>query len=47
MMNIPYTSDVGCLMYTMVLTRPDLSYDVSVVSKYMANPGKEHRRAVE
>ena len=42
MMNIPYASAVGCLMYAMVLTRPDLSYAVSVVSRYMANPGKEH-----
>ena len=37
MMNIPYASVVGCLMYTMVLTRPGLSHAVSVVSKYMAN----------
>ncbi|XP_052295398.1 secreted RxLR effector protein 161-like [Citrus sinensis] len=47
MMNIPYTSAVGCLMYAMVLTRPDLSYVVSVVHRYMANPGKEHWRAVK
>ena len=42
MINIPYASAVGCLMYVMVLTRHDLSYAVSVVSRYMANPGKEH-----
>ncbi|KAH9678917.1 hypothetical protein KPL71_025907 [Citrus sinensis] len=47
MINIPYASAVGCLMYAMVLTRPDLSYVVSVVSRYMANPGKEHWRAVK
>ncbi|KAH9649106.1 hypothetical protein KPL70_025861 [Citrus sinensis] len=46
-MNVPYTSAVGCLMYAMVLTRPDLSYVVSVVRRYMANPGKEHWRAVK
>ncbi|KAH9782268.1 hypothetical protein KPL71_008823 [Citrus sinensis] len=44
--SIPYSSAVGCLMYAMVLTRPDLSYAVSVVSRYMANPGKEHWRDV-
>ena len=43
----PYSSVVGCLMYAMVLTRPDISYAVSVVSKYMANPGKEHWRALK
>ncbi|KAH9765484.1 hypothetical protein KPL70_001889 [Citrus sinensis] len=44
--SIPYSSAVGCLMYAMVLTRPDLSYAVSAVSRYMANLGKEHWRAV-
>ncbi|KAH9671115.1 hypothetical protein KPL70_017228 [Citrus sinensis] len=44
--SITYSSAVGCLMYAMVLTRPDFSYAVSVVSRYMANPGKEHWRVV-
>lgn len=43
---VPYSSVVGCLMYAMVLTRPDISYAVSVVSKYMANPRQEHWKAV-
>ena len=47
MVNVPYASAVGCLMYAMVLTRLDLSYAVSVVSRYMANPRKEHWRAVK
>ncbi|KAH9754462.1 reverse transcriptase Ty1/copia-type domain-containing protein [Citrus sinensis] len=47
MSTIPYSSVVGCLMYAMVLTRPDISYAVSVVSKYMVNLGKEHWRAVK
>lgn len=46
MSSIPYSSDVGCLMYTMVLTRLNISYVVSVMSRYMANPSKEHWRAV-
>ncbi|KAK9180633.1 hypothetical protein WN944_023766 [Citrus x changshan-huyou] len=33
MSTIPDSSDVGCLMYAMVLTRPDISYAVSVVSR--------------
>ncbi|KAH9779746.1 hypothetical protein KPL71_007826 [Citrus sinensis] len=47
MLKTPYASSVGCLMYAMVLTRPDLSYAVSLVSKFMSNPGKEHWRAVK
>ncbi|KAL1093632.1 hypothetical protein V6Z11_D06G044000 [Gossypium hirsutum] len=33
-------------MYAMVCSRPDLSYAVSAVSRYMANPDKEHWKAV-
>ena len=44
--SISYSSAVGCLMYAMVLTRSDFSYAVSVVNRYIANPGKEHWRAV-
>ena len=47
MSKFPYTSAVGSLMYAMICTRPDLSYAVSVVSRYMANPGKEHWKAVQ
>ncbi|KAH9705116.1 hypothetical protein KPL70_011757 [Citrus sinensis] len=47
MSTIPYSSAVGCLMYAMILTRPNFSHAVSVVSKYMANPGKEHWRAIK
>jgi hypothetical protein len=42
MSKVPYASAVGCLMYAMVCTRPDLAHAVSVVSKYIANPGKQH-----
>ena len=42
MTSIPYANAVGSLMYAMVCTRPDLAYAVSMVSRYMHNPGKEH-----
>lgn len=47
MSKIPYANAVGCLMYAMVCTRPDIAQAVGVVSKYMANPGKEHWNAVK
>jgi len=47
MEEVPYANAVGCLMYLMVCTRPDISHAVSVVSRYMANPGKEHWNAVK
>ena len=47
MSRVPYSSDVGSLMYAMVCSRPDLSYAMSLVSRYMANPGKEHWKSVQ
>ena len=44
---VPYASTVGSLMYAMVCTRPDIAHAVGVVSRYMANPGKEHWEAVK
>jgi hypothetical protein len=47
MSKVPYASAVGCLMYAMVCIRPDLAHAVSVVSKYMANLGKQHCDAIK
>ncbi|KAH9649070.1 hypothetical protein KPL70_025842 [Citrus sinensis] len=47
MVCIPYSSAVGSLMYAMVLTRPDISHVVSLVSRFMANPGYEHWTVVQ
>jgi hypothetical protein len=47
MKDVPYASAVGCLMYAMICTRPDLAQALSVVSKYMSNPGKPHWQAVK
>jgi hypothetical protein len=47
MSKVPYSSAVGSLMYAMVCSRPDLSYATSLVSRYMANLGKEHWNATK
>ena len=44
---VQYASAVGSLMYAMVCTRPDIAHAVGVVSRYMANPGKENWEAVK
>ncbi|CAI7923972.1 unnamed protein product [Closterium sp. NIES-54] len=38
----PYPEFVGCLMYLMTCTRPDLAYPLSLLARYMA-PGR-HRK---
>ena len=35
MSHVPYANALGCLMYAMVCTRPNISHAVGVVSKYM------------
>ena len=47
MSRIPYASGVGSLMYAMVGTRPDLAHAMSVVSRFIANPGEEHWTALK
>ena len=47
MQGVPYKSAVGCLMYAMVATRPDLAFPVSVVSQHMSKYGPKHWAAVK
>ena len=47
MSRVPYSSAIGSLIYAMVCSRPDLSHALSVVSRYMANPGKEHWKVIQ
>ncbi|CAI7798016.1 unnamed protein product [Closterium sp. NIES-53] len=45
----PYPELVGCLMYLMTCTRPDLAYPLSILARYVA-PGRhrpEHMAAAE
>jgi len=41
------SSAIGSFMYALVSTRPNIPYAVSIVSRYMSNPGKEHWQAVK
>ena len=44
----PYNSQKGMfVMYAMVCTRPDLAYVVTMVSRFLNQPQKEHWKAVK
>ena len=47
MLDIPYASAIGSIMYAMLCTRPDVSNAVSLMSRYQSDPGEEHWRAVK
>ena len=40
-----YGSKIGSLMYLAVQTRPDISYKVSVLSRFLSNPSPQHMKA--
>ena len=44
---IPYASTIGSIMYAMLCTRPDVSYALSVTSKYQSDPRMGHWVAVK
>lgn len=43
----PYREGLGALMYLVVATRPDLSHIVQFLSRFMANPGYDHWKALK
>lgn len=47
MATVPYREAVGSLMFLAVVSRPDIIYAVSQVSRFLCNPGREHWNAVK
>ena len=47
MTHVHYTTAIGSLMHAMVCTRPDLSQAVSMISRYIHDPGRGHWEAVK
>ena len=47
MSKIPYASAIGSIMYAMLCTRPDVSYALSITSRYQSDPGESHWTAVK
>ena len=47
MRTVPYREVIGCLLWLSLGTRPDITYAVSQVAKFSANPGQVHWKAVK
>jgi len=47
MSHVPYSSAVGSLMHAVVYSRPDLTYTISIMCRYMHFPGKNYGEAVK
>ena len=46
MAHAPYSNTIGCLMYAMLCTRPDISFAVKLLSHFQSNPGPSHWSAI-
>ena len=47
MKGTPYASVVGSLMYAQVCSRPDITYIVGMLGRYLINPGMDHWKTVK
>ncbi|GJT27881.1 hypothetical protein Tco_0908156 [Tanacetum coccineum] len=47
MSRVPYALAIGSIMYAMMCTRPDVSFSLSMVSRYQQNPGEGYWTAVK
>ncbi|GJU30510.1 zinc finger, CCHC-type containing protein [Tanacetum coccineum] len=43
---LKYSRAIGCLMYAMTSTRPDIAYAVDRLSRFTSNPGRQHWHAI-
>ncbi|XP_031254695.1 secreted RxLR effector protein 161-like [Pistacia vera] len=44
---VPYSNIIGSVMYAMIGTRPDLSFAISLLSRFMSNLGAKHWTALK
>nr|GEZ11465.1 zinc finger, CCHC-type [Tanacetum cinerariifolium] len=43
---VEYSRAIGCLMYDMTSTRPDIAYVVGRLSRFTSNPSRQHWNAI-
>nr|GEV75763.1 zinc finger, CCHC-type [Tanacetum cinerariifolium] len=43
---LEYSRSIGCLMYAIISTRPDISYAVGRLSRFTSNPSRQHWKAI-
>nr|GEV48567.1 zinc finger, CCHC-type [Tanacetum cinerariifolium] len=43
---LEYSRAIGCLMYAMTSTRPDIAYTVGRLSRFTSNPSRQHWKAI-
>nr|GEX03695.1 zinc finger, CCHC-type [Tanacetum cinerariifolium] len=44
---LEYSRAIGCLMYAMTSTKPDIAYDIGRLSRFTSNPSRQHCKAIK
>ncbi|GJV24819.1 zinc finger, CCHC-type containing protein [Tanacetum coccineum] len=44
---LEYSRVIGCLMYAMTCTRPDIAFAMGKLSRYTSNPGTQHWQSIQ
>nr|GEW15829.1 zinc finger, CCHC-type [Tanacetum cinerariifolium] len=44
--HLEYSRAIGCLMYDVISTRPDIAYVVGRLSRFTSNPSRQHWKAI-
>ncbi|GKA21724.1 zinc finger, CCHC-type containing protein [Tanacetum coccineum] len=44
---LKYSRVIGCLMYVMTCTKPDIAFAVGKLRRYTSNPGTQHLQAIQ
>ncbi|GJS85972.1 zinc finger, CCHC-type containing protein, partial [Tanacetum coccineum] len=44
---LEYSRVIGCLMYAMTCTKPDIAFIMGKPSRYTSNPGTQHSQAIQ
>ena len=47
MSSISYASGIGSIMYTILCTKPNMTYVLGIVSRFQADPEEDHRKAMK
>ncbi|GKE76662.1 hypothetical protein Tco_1542782 [Tanacetum coccineum] len=43
---LEYSRAIGCLMYAMTSTRPNIAYAIGRLSRFTSNPSRQHWKAI-
>ena len=47
MKGVPYAEAIGCVLWTAVVSRPDIMFATGVLAQFIQNPGELHWEALK